>query len=263
MKIALVSMDQVWEDKEANKVRCRQFIERASKDRADLIVFPEMTLTGFSMDIARTAEHADSAHTLHWFRTQAVEHRIAIVMGYVQWSTDEQRALNKCALISAEGTVLGMYVKTHPFSLSGEDRVFEKGNELQTCDFGGATFGLTICYDLRFPELYQGLSKSCSVILNIANWASKRTLHWNVLLQARAIENQVFMIGVNRTGSAPDGQSYDHSSAIYSPFGNPVAPLEDDGEYGVYAIDLEETATVRAAYSVKLDRRVDWYKTIL
>jgi predicted amidohydrolase len=154
-------------------------------------------------------------------------------------------------------------VKTHPFSLSGEDRVFEKGNELQTCDFGGATVGLTICYDLRFPELYQGLSKTCGVIVNIANWASKRTLHWNVLLQARAIENQVFMIGVNRTGSAPDGQSYDHSSAIFGPFGNPIAPLEEDGEYGVYTIDLEEVTTVRSAYSVKSDRRVDWYKTLL
>lgn len=157
MKIALVSLNQVWEDKKANLDLCEKYIQKASDENVDLIVFPEMTLTGFSTNIGLTAEDFENSETIQTFSLLAKQFNIGIVFGVV--IKNENKALNKSMFVNNNGEVLGDYTKIHPFSLAGEDKFFNAGNKLSIVNFQGVDFGLTICYDLRFPELYTALGK--------------------------------------------------------------------------------------------------------
>ena len=258
VRIALVSLDQVWEDKEANRVQVQHFIKRAASDTVDIVVFPEMTLTGFSMNVAHTAEKAENLVSLTWYQQQARQYRIGVIGGYTQYAPDG-RGMNCAAIVAADGTIACTYTKVHPFSFAQEDTYFVRGESLGIGTVGTAEIGLAICYDLRFPELYQMLSSETQMIVTIANWPASREMHWRVLLQGRAIENQVFTVGVNRTGRDPAGLSYPKSSVIFSPLGEPVQPVISDDLYDVYAIDLAEVERVRNTYQFKQDRREDWY----
>ena len=254
MRIAMISLNQIWEDKEANRALCEQAIRRAAKDRADLVIFPEMTLTGFSMNVPRIGEDAEHEATLSWFRDQARINHVAVVMGYVPLCSDN-KGLNRAVLISAEGMDMCHYNKIHPFSVSKEDVYFRQGTRLGLCSIDSIVCGLTICYDLRFTELYQRLSSAqCSMIITIASWPKSRLLHWHTLLRARAIEHQVFMIGVNRTGSDPHGLEYEPSSCIYGPFGEVVEPVISDTAYDLCEIDLGEVKRVREKFPFLQDR---------
>ena len=261
MKIAVVSLNQSWEDKSANKERCRLFIERAANDGSELIIFPEMTLTGFSMNIKVISENLDDSDTLNYFKRKAKENNINIIFGYVE--RDDEKALNRSVFISTDGEVKGMYSKIHPFSYASENEFFNSGNSLQILDMHKFKIGLTICYDLRFPELYQALSKNCSLIINIANWPEKRVDHWNSLLKARAIENQVFMIGVNRIGVDGNDISYVKSSQIVDPEGQLLGQFLSSEEYDLYDINPDFVNEVRSRFPMKNDRKVELYRNIL
>ena len=125
------------------------------------------------------------------------------------------------------------------------------------------TIGLTICYDLRFPELYQSLSRQCNVLLTIANWPAKRVADWRLLLHARALENQCYMIGVNRTGVDGKGLEYEKSSSAIDPMGKDVEPTQKSDIIDVYDIDKSVVSSYRDSFPVKKDRRVELYKEIL
>lgn len=261
MKIALVSLNQIWEDKEANKVRCRQFIQDASFKNADLVVFPEMTLTGFSMNTEMTAEDTGNSETIRWFRDQAIHHSISIIFGVVLKSFPKSK--NHLVFIDKSGETIANYAKIHPFSYSTENQFFDGGNEIVSTHRGGYKFGLTICYDLRFPELYQVLSKNCEIIVNIANWPQKRVEHWRTLLKARAIENQVFMIGVNRTGTDGNNIDYEKSSVIYTPDGSESASGNLNIELDMYDINPSDAEKIREVFPVKKDRKTELYRSLL
>ena len=212
MRVALVSLNQVWENKEENFLTCRSFVESAKAQGVELVIFPEMTLTAFSMNTSYTAEDRWTSPTVALFQKLAVEFKMAIIFGVV--FKDGDKATNNAAIIDSNGFVLGSYSKIHPFSYSGEERFFRGGNNIFAAKFGALTIGLTICYDLRFPEIYSALGKQCDLIINIANWPGKRIDHWNTLLKARAIENQLFVIGVNRTGTDENALEYIKSSTV-------------------------------------------------
>lgn len=260
MIVALVSLDTVWEDKNANRERVREALGVAAAHGADVAIFPEMTLTGFTMDLQASVESREDAPTLAWYRAMAREYSMAMIAGYVKYNEEGSKGENTAVFVSPRGEVLGSYVKAHPFSVSGEDVIFEKGNSLCTCTFGGAVIGLSICYDLRFPELYQGLSRVSQVIVNIASWPSRRISHWSALLRARAIENQVFMIGVNRTGSSPDGHAFVPSSIVFDPFGRTLEPTALTDSMAIYEFDPGQAVRERIDFPVKRDRRVLFYR---
>lgn len=261
MKIALVSLDQVWEDKKANQIKCQNFIERASKFNCELIIFPEMTLTGFSMNTQLIKESLVQSHTIEFFSLQAKQNKIAIAFGVV--FEKEDKATNNLVIIDHTGQLLSIYAKIHPFSFSGEDNYYSGGNELVSCLIREANIGLTICYDLRFPEVFQALSNNCNIILNIANWPERRIRHWDALLEARAIENQIFMIGVNRKGFDGNNHQYVKSSSIYNPLGERMAPLHIDHDMDIYDLNLGDTDSARKSFPVKQDRKTEFYKSIL
>jgi len=261
MRVALVSLNQAWENKELNLMACRLFIQRASEQKVGLVIFPEMTLTAFSMDTSTTSEDSESSKTVESFKVLAQEFQVAIVFGVVFKDTD--KATNNAIMIDGAGTIKGCYSKIHPFTFAGEDKVFNGGSEISFGKIGSVTIGLSICYDLRFPEIYSALGKQCDLIINIANWPARRVDHWNTLLRARAIENQIFMLGVNRTGVDGNGLDYKKSSQVINPNGEFLNPLILEDELEIFDIDPEYISKFRQSFSTTQDRKPALYKAIL
>jgi predicted amidohydrolase len=137
------------------------------------------------------------------------------------------------------------------------------GNLLKIVDFDSFSIGLTICYDLRFPELYSSLGTQSELVVNIACWPSQRLDHWTTLLKARAIENQIFMVGVNRIGSDGNGQHYMKSSMIFNPNGIKLEPIHSEDELDVFDLDISTLTDFKSRFSTTQDRKPEFYKSIL
>lgn len=261
MRVALVSLNQAWENKSDNFQACRSFVQRAKAQGVELVIFPEMTLTAYSMNTVDTAEDLATSPTGELFKKLAQELQIAIVFGVVFWDGD--KATNNALIVDSAGTIKGRYSKIHPFSFAGEDKVFNGGNEISYAHLGQMTIGLTICYDLRFPEIYSALGKHCDLIVNIANWPARRVDHWNALLKARAIENQIFVAGVNRTGVDGKGLEYSKSSQVINPNGELLVHVFSEEQLDVYDIDQSFISQFRQSFSTTQDRKPALYKSIL
>lgn len=255
MKISVFQLNTVWENKRENMLRCRKAVMDAARCGAELVVFPEMTLTGFSFG-RKLADKND--FTVRFFSECSKECSVSCAFGY---SVQEQgRLYNRLSVTDYQGNTVCSYDKIHPFSYSGEDKVFSSGNRAVTAQVGGITFGLAICYDLRFPELFAELSKTADCIIVIANWPESRRDHWQTLLKARAIENQCYIIGCNRCGTG-NGFSYSGDSAVYAPDGTILSQADSGREQLILAdIMRENVIAVRGGFPVRNDRRIDLYR---
>jgi omega-amidase len=257
--VGLVSLDQAWEDKEANLAQCRLRAARAAAAGARLVVFPEMTLTGFTMNSAEVVEDGTDSATIRAFVALAAELDVHIAFGVVLAGAVRPR--NCLVVVGPEGE-LARYAKLHPFSHAGEDAHYEGGDELATVAIDGVRIGLTVCYDLRFPELYSALAPQCDAVLVIANWPAPRISHWHALLRARAIDSQCYVIAVNRTGRDANGIEYPASSQVISPRGEAVSPLETADALDVYEVAPQQVARYRAAFPSLKDRRPELYRRL-
>ncbi len=261
MKIALASLNQKWEDKNANLQRCQDLTEKAKLLGAELIIFPEMTLTGFSMNILNSEELADQSPSVKAFSSIAKYNQIAVIAGVVLKSG--AKPSNALVAFSDDGKEQARYFKIHPFSFARENEHFHSGNQLAKMTMPEFKFGFSICYDLRFPELYSAMAKDCDVLVNIANWPKRRVDHWRTLLKARAIENQVYVIGVNRVGIDANGLEYEHSSLIVNANGEFLQPLRSETEIDVYEICQQDLIDFRKSFSTRQDRQTCFYQSIL
>ncbi len=253
MKIALAQTHIIWEDKEKNEINAVENIVQAVNAGAEAIFFPEMSLTGFSMNTKATAEKDEE--TVTRFRKLACGHNVAIGIGWAK--RRGELAENHYTIIGRQGDVLSDYVKIHPFSYAGEDKFFVPGSKISYFELGGYNWSNFICYDLRFPELFQIASRKAEAILVPANWPRRRERHWKSLLTARAIENQCYILAVNCVGVI-NGVEYSGGSCGISAEGEMVSMLE--GEAGIAVIDLQENiAELRRKFPVKQDRRWDLY----
>jgi predicted amidohydrolase len=257
VKIALASLDQAWEDKPANLRRCRELCSSATEQGADLIVFPEMTLTGFTMNAAAVAEPQHGAPTIDAFRDLAREHDLNIAFGVVL--EGEQRPRNTLVVMDRTGGELARYAKIHPFSFVAEHEHYEAGDTLARARIAQTTFGLAVCYDLRFPELFTSLAPDCEALLVIANWPERRIEHWYALLRARAIDSQAFVVGVNRTGTDKNGIVYPRSSRIFGPLGDQLQPDVSTDELDLFHVEPAVATRYRNAFPILRDRRPDLY----
>lgn len=260
MKIGLVSLNQNWENKKKNLENCEQYIFNASQNKIDLIIFPEMTLTGFSMNISKISETEKDSFTIDSFKLLAKKYKVAIIFGIA--IRIEKKVENRLYFISEEGDIKENYTKIHPFSFANEDKFYNAGSSLKKLLFKRHTIGFSICYDLRFPELYTSLAKDCDIIVNIANWPAKRKTHWETLLKARAIENQVFIIGVNRTGIDGNSLEYIESSSIFNADGDKLN-FELKNEIKIYEIDKSCTYEYKSKFNSINDRKIEFYKRVL
>lgn len=255
MKVAICQLGIEYEQKERNLEKAEQFIKDAAKQRAKLVIFPEMSFTGFSMNIELTGE--DNNYTINRITEMAKKYQVAVGFGWVKHKKDAE---NHYTVIDKDGTILADYVKIHPFSYQDEDQYFVGGDHIVTFEFEGMTIGLTICYDLRFPEIYQALSETAQVILVPANWPNVRKSHWQTLLKARAIENQAYIVGVNCRGTQ-SGIYYSGESAVINPIGDVLFEVSDVERMQVLHIknDAEE---YRKIFPVKRDRRHELYRKL-
>lgn len=258
MIISLAQINSVWENQNINMRRCEEFIKAAHEKNSSLILFPEMSLTGFTMDIS--ALIFTEEYILKWLQAQACRYKINIGFGFAV--RGEQKAENKFVIVSKDGEVLSSYTKIHPFSYSQEDKVYSKGKEITVCDIDGIEISTFICYDLRFPEVFQIASRKAQLITVAANWPRERMSHWHALLRARAIENQCFIAGVNRCGEG-GGLYYDGGSVIVSPNGEFISKIEKDEKLITADLDFDIVKNIRNSFNIKNDRQEELYFSIL
>jgi predicted amidohydrolase len=277
--LALAELDISWEDKEKNREKCEKFTKAAAGQGADLLIFPEMTLTGFSMNVEKTAEKKENSPTMEFFLKLSEKYQIAIAFGMAEWTgkrgmgaesmenSSFRKAENKCYLVSG-GNILLEYAKLHPFSYGEEAEYYEGGNSLSITKLKNIRLSSQICYDLRFPEPFQILSAQADLIFVIANWPKQREEHWNTLLKARAIENQCYLAGINRCGNDPK-LSYPMATSVYDPYGNSIGKKWEgmdaealDGNLYFAEIDRNVVETYRREFPLKKDRREKLYKSL-
>ena len=252
MNIALFQYAVEWEDKKKNQDKIGKMIEDDALQH-DLIVFPEMTLTGYSLHAGKLAEE-EKGVSFEFFSGLAAERNCDIVYGCIL--REGKRFYNSLHYIDKEGKQIALYKKIHPFSFAKEDKVYSGGDTPVILQRNGFSIGFSICYDLRFPELFRHYAKErVDLIINIANWPIARSNHWNILTQSRAIENLAYVAAVNRCGSDPY-VSYGGGSTIIDPFGERVC-LADDREKIVAAdISKSKVDEIRSSFPFLNDIRL-------
>jgi omega-amidase len=261
--ISMAQMAVIPARPDLNIEKGEELIREAARRGSDLICFPEMWTSGFPWEelerIARN--HAADTDRLSEL---AKRHRIWI-NGSIPVSGKLGRVGNTSLLFNPEGEVAGTYQKTHLFTFFHEELYMEAGNSLSLVDTPWGRAGLTICYDIRFPELFRTYAlKGASLIISPTAFTYPRLEHWKILARARAIENQLFFIGTNRVGSEDLGRdgsvTYFGNSVIIGPWGETVIEgNESDEQLLTATIDLARVRDVRASMKVLEDRRPDLY----
>ncbi len=220
MKIAALQLDVIWEDRKENYRRVFRFAREAADAGADVFVLPEMFATGFSMNLPVTAEKHDG-ETAGFIRSLAREFDMNVIAGLVLEGKD-QRGRNTAFVVDRGGIDVAIYTKSHLIGILKEDIYHEPGDGPKMFTLDDMDCACFICYDLRFPELFRLVANVCSLVFVIASWPSVRQHHWDMLLKARAIENQLYVVGVNRIGEG-GGMTFAGGSMICSPLGDVIA----------------------------------------
>jgi predicted amidohydrolase len=255
MQIHCVQLNSAWENKEESFARVRRLIAAARPQPGSLMLLPEMFATGFSMNVEKIAEEAGGP-TQQFLTEIARETRSTVLGGLVRKGADG-KGTNRCVVVSSDGHLLADYAKLHPFTFGEESKHYSAGSELLTFPLGEFTVCPTICYDLRFPELYRrAVKKGVTLITCIASWPIQREAHWLALLQARAIEDQCYVAGCNRTGTDPH-HSYGGRSVIIDPKGNVLADAGKDERMVSAEIDLPSLQSYRKSFPALQDIRSD------
>ena len=249
MKIALLQIAPKWEDRKTNLGKAVSLIQKASSLSCEIAVLPEMFDTGFSMRTGASPFLDTSA----FLSSLAREYKINIIAG-TSLDGIGGKASNAALVMDTRGKTKALYRKLHPFSLSGEDKCFSSGETTVTFKLGTLKASLFICYDLRFPEVFRSVAKSAQAIFVLANWPLKRIDHWGTLLKARAIENQSFVIGVNRRGKDGNGLHYSGASQVFDPWGKKILDAKSR-EIAVCEIDQSLVSKVRKTYPFLKDMK--------
>jgi predicted amidohydrolase len=255
MRVAALQHDIVWEDPEANFERLAPQIARVAAAEARLVVLTEMFSTGFSMRTERTAEPVDGPST-QFLVEQAKTHGVWLCGSLPEQPDDLDRPYNTCCLVSPDGTV-HRYRKIHPFTYAGEHEHFAAGEEFVTVEVEGLRVTLFVCYDLRFADEFWATAKRTDCYVVPANWPSPRRRHWTALLDARAIENQAFVVGVNRVGEGGRRTKlrYPGDSRIVDPLGEVRAAAAGGEALLVTDLDPADVAAAREQFPFLPDRR--------
>ena len=246
MKVGLIQYNPVWEDKKANHKQLEALLEDGAVDTS-LLIFPEMSLTGFTMASLKHAEQLDG-ETVQFFSSIARNFDCHVIAGIIEAASPLPH--NSLIHLKPDGNLVSTYRKIHTISYYSEHQHYQKGTEPTITAVEHIKIGLSICFDLRFPELYRSyIDQKVHAMINIANWPAARAQHWEALLRARAIENQCYMIGVNRIGT-DDNIQFDGHSTIIDPLGNELIMKEK--KEGVFTVDIfaEMVAEVRESFPV-------------
>ncbi|MEJ7615800.1 MAG: nitrilase-related carbon-nitrogen hydrolase [Pyrinomonadaceae bacterium] len=218
---------------------------------------PEMFATGFSMNVGSISDDA-ARETQNFLARMAADYRVFMLGGVVTSGADN-KGRNECVVYSPAGEEIARYCKLHPFALGGEAEHYAAGALVQPFRLNEFTIAPFICYDLRFPEIFRtAVQRGANLFTVIASWPEARADHWMSLLKARAIENQAYVVGVNRCGADPQ-LSYKGQSVIFDPHGRAV--IEAGSEECSISADLDLPALID--YRQKLPFLRDIHKNYL
>jgi predicted amidohydrolase len=258
LTLSLAQIDIALGDPALNLEKAGRWIAEAKRRGSALVIFPEMWTTGFAWsNLAALAGRQD----------EVVKAVADLARTYEIWLTgsmlaldENKRPANTSILFDPQGQQVGVYRKIHLFSLMDEDRHLVAGQHLTTVATPWGQNGLAICYDLRFAEMFRSYAlQGANIVFLPAEWPHPRLAHWRTLLRARAIENQMFMIGVNRVGSDEKSRFFGHS-AVIDPWGNALVEAGETEIMLTATIDTDQVAEVRQKIPVFRDRRPDLYR---
>ncbi|WP_107039718.1 amidohydrolase [Brumimicrobium mesophilum] len=253
LKVSLIQCDQVWEDKKANLSHYETMLKEVQLP-TDIVVLPEMFQTAFTMNAVEMAESIDG-ESVQWLKKMAAKYDCAVTASLI--IKDGKEYNNRMVFIQADGSIQ-QYNKRKLFGLAKEDETYTAGTENTIFEYKGWKVLLQVCYDLRFPEISRNSVKDdqfeYDLLINVANWPEKRSLHWRTLLQARAIENQSYVIGVNRVGEDKNGLNYSGDSCIIAPSGMIVSLVSHDEHVVNEELESETLKEVRKKMPFLKDR---------
>lgn len=253
MRVAALQSDIAWEDPVANFDRIDPWIEAAARAGARLFALPEMFACGFSMATERIAEPKDDGPSLAFLKARARRYGMWLAGSIPEREESGGQPFNTLALVAPDETV-HRYRKIHPFTFAGEHQSYQAGRDFVTVDVEGLRLTLFICYDLRFADEFWVKARDTDAYLVVANWPEPRRHHWSTLLRARAIENQAYVVGVNRVGSDPS-LHYTGDSRIVDPMGNVLAAGSTQETLLMADLDPAVVAETRQAFPFLPDRR--------
>lgn len=246
LSFTLLQSQLHWEDKTANLAMFEKKI-MGIEERTEIVVLPEMFSTGFSMRPKALAEDMDG-ETVNWMKRVAATKKIILTGSVI--ITEGGHFYNRLLWVLPDGT-LGYYDKRHRFAFAGEDKEYTAGHKRLIAQVKGWKINLQVCYDLRFPVWARQESKDApeyDVLLYVANWPERRSHAWKSLLTARAIENQSYVIGVNRVGD--DGNSIYHSgdSMVIDALGNTIYHKKDEEDVHTIVLEKESLQEIRERF---------------
>lgn len=221
---------------------------------ANLVVLPEMATSGFTMDASQAV--TVDGREVGELRRIARDAAVWLIAGVALVDEPGSRAVNASLAIDPLGAIVAVHRKQRLFGYGDEDEHYTPGTVATTVTVGGVRLGLFICYELRFPEVFAPVASDVDAMVVIANWPVARLEHWTVLLRARAIENQCYMIGVNRLGVA-NALEYTGGSVAFDPWGDQMPGTTTDHGTRIVTVDTVRVAEVRAKYPFLKDRCVD------
>ena len=249
-RVVLVQADLTWEDPTANLKNLDAMLSDITLQPSDVVVLPEMFPTGFSMNAETIATSRDGP-VVEWMRRVAASRKVHVLGSHAE--NENGRIFNAAVVVAPDGMVQGAYRKIHLFQ--DEQNHYSSGDKLLLVQLCGVTAAVFICYDLRFPELFRAASThGAQLFFVVASWPAVRQGHWDLLLHARAIENQAFVCGCNRTGRDPN-QTYAGGSVVVGPGGNTIRRLDVSPQTAVVELDFEEVSTLRKKFDCLSDRR--------
>ncbi len=256
------------EDKNRNLKLAGTYIDNAVKDGADVVVLPEMfNCCGHTKIMVENAEEIPG-ETINFLSDKARTHGIYIVCGSIFEKVDENKVHNTSVIVGRSGEILARYAKVHLFDVDIQDKIRYKESEnvvagqgIVTANMGGVEAGLSICYDLRFCELYRSLALNGAKIIFIPSAFTSTTgeYHWEPLVIARAIENQVFVVAANQIGTSPNNITCYGKSMIVDPWGRVLAKAKESENVITAEVDLSLLEEVRAEIPLFEHRRTDLY----
>lgn len=243
LTITLIQTNLFWENKKANLQMLQQKIE-SIPEKTEVVILPEMFTTGFSMKPELFAETMDG-ETVHWMKKIAAEKKIILTGSVI--IKEDGKYFNRLIWMLPNGEY-GVYDKRHLFAFADEHAHYSPGNKKLIASVKGWKINLQICYDLRFPvwtrQDFQSENKY-DLLINVANWPEKRSVAWQTLLRARAIENQCFVAGINRSGEDGNKINYSGDSTIIDPLGEIIYQKNKEEDVFTYTLQKEKITETR------------------
>lgn len=259
MKVAVIQMDIFLGKPVENLNKVEKLIRKAALENPDLIILPEMWNTSYALDKIKDIADEDGKPCAHRVGELAKELKVNIIAGSVA-DKREEKVYNTSYVFNRLGETVAKYSKVHLFGLMREWDYLERGKERCLFKLDGITCGLIICYDLRFPELTRRLTLDGAKIIFVpAQWPYPRLHPWMILNQARAIENQVYIVSANRVGEEGKAKFFGHSLVV-DPLGEIIYQGSEQEEIKVADLDLEKVDSVRKKMTCLEDRYEEVYR---